>query len=70
MKFRDEGDAGCVAIASNGMKFRFSNEEIELAEKKLNPPKPKRKRKPRPKPVTKKPAAKKPATKSKAPKQP
>ena len=62
MKFRDEGESGCVAIAHNGMKFRISNAEIDLAEAKLKP-KPKPRRKPATKPASKKSATKKPATK-------
>jgi len=62
MKFRDEGDQGCVAIAHNGMKYRFTNEQLIAAEPKMPKPKPTRKpttRKPTTKTTTKKTRAKK-----------
>lgn len=64
IKFRDEDQAGCVVIAANGMKFRFTNAQIVAAEPKYkaSQPKPKRRapaKKATTKTTTKKPAAKK-----------
>jgi hypothetical protein len=60
IKFRDEDQAGCVVIAANGMKFRFTNAQIVAAEPKYKAAQPK----PRRKAPTKKPATKKPTTKT------
>ena len=60
IKFRDEDQAGCVVIAANGMKFRFTNDQIVAAEPKYKAAQPKPKRKA----PTKKPATKKPTTKT------
>ena len=65
IKFRDEDQAGCVVIAANGMKFRFTNAQIVAAEPKYKAaqPKPKRKAPAKRKPATTKTTTKKPAAK-------
>jgi hypothetical protein len=59
LKFRDEAEAGCVAIAANGMKFRFTNAQLVAAEPKMPGYKPKPTPKPESKPTTKRRTTKK-----------
>ena len=61
IKFRDEDQAGCVVIAANGMKFRFTNDQIVAAEPKYKAAQPKPKRRA---PAKRIPAAKKATTKT------
>lgn len=57
MAYKDYGDSGTVAIAHNGMKFKYSNAQLETAAAELKP-------EPAPKPAPKpKAPARKPTTK-------
>ena len=61
LKVRIDDDASLVVIAHNGMKFRFSGDQIAKAEQQLKP-KPKTSPKPRGKPAAKPPTSKKSAS--------